>query len=133
MVFVWNDSSARVCKNSGTTSYKKKSMFEVTSMLLYEVVSLVRSGLCSKWSLYEVTVNPKYHHEVEIDIHILKGPRMSVCSDHSSIWFQQLWKTLQVSNDKTIIIKPNHIIIKYIKLLWLSLWNVYIVSAELWP
>ena len=26
-------------------------------MLLYEVVSLVRSGLCSKLSLYEVTVN----------------------------------------------------------------------------
>ena len=56
MVFVWNDSSARVCKNSGTTSYKK-SLFEVTPMLLYEMVCLVQSGLCSKWSLYEVTVN----------------------------------------------------------------------------
>ena len=54
MVCVWNDSSACVCKNSGTTSYKK-SLFEVTPMLLYELVSLVRSGLCSKWSLYEVT------------------------------------------------------------------------------
>ena len=56
MVFVWNDSSACVCKNSGTTSYKK-SLFEVTSMFFYEMVSLVRSGRCSKWSLYEVTVN----------------------------------------------------------------------------
>ena len=46
-----------VCKNLGTTSYKK-SLFEVTPMLLYEMVSLVRTGLCSKWSLYEVTVNP---------------------------------------------------------------------------
>ena len=41
-------------KNSDTTSYKK-SLFEVTPMLLFEMVSLVRSGLCSKWSLYEVT------------------------------------------------------------------------------
>ena len=49
-----NDSSACVCKNSGTTSYKK-SLFEVTPMPLYEMVSLVRSGLCSKWFLYEVT------------------------------------------------------------------------------
>ena len=58
MVFVWNiyNSSAHVCKTSGT-SYKK-SLFEVTPMLLYEVVSLVRSGLCSKWSLYEVTWHP---------------------------------------------------------------------------
>ena len=30
-------------------------LFEVTPLLLYEMVSLVRSGLCSKWSLYEVT------------------------------------------------------------------------------
>ena len=36
----------------------KKSLYEVTPMLLYEVVSLVRNGLCSKWSLYEVT----WHH-----------------------------------------------------------------------
>ena len=42
--------------NLGTTSYKK-SLYEVTPMLLYEVVSLVRIGLRSKWSLYEVTVN----------------------------------------------------------------------------
>ena len=54
MVFVRNDSLACVCKNSGTSSYKK-SLFEVTPMLLYEVVSLVQCGLCSKWSLYEVT------------------------------------------------------------------------------
>ena len=42
------------CKILGTTSYKK-SLFEVTPMLLYEMVTLVRSGYCSKWSLYEVT------------------------------------------------------------------------------
>ena len=54
-----NDSLACVCKNSGTTSYKK-SLFEVTPMFLYEMVSLVRSGLCSKWSLYEMTVNRTY-------------------------------------------------------------------------
>ena len=36
----------------------QKSLFEVTPMLLYEMVSLVRSGLCSKWSLYEVTWPP---------------------------------------------------------------------------
>ena len=44
----------RVCKNSGTTSYKK-SLFKVTPLLclctkwspLYEVV-FVRNGLCTK-------------------------------------------------------------------------------------
>ena len=55
MKYIYN-SSARVCKNWGTTSYKK-SLLEVTPMLLYEVVSLVRSCLCSKWPLNEVTVN----------------------------------------------------------------------------
>ena len=54
------NSSACVCKNLGTTSYKK-SLYEVTPKLLYELVSLVRSGLCSKWSLYEVTLN-QYHY-----------------------------------------------------------------------
>ena len=44
----------RVYVNSGTTSYKK-SLFEVTPMLLYEMVSFIRCGLCSKRSLYEVT------------------------------------------------------------------------------
>ena len=45
-----------LCMNLGTTLYKK-SLFEVTPTLLYEMVSLQQSGLCSKWFLYEVTVN----------------------------------------------------------------------------
>ena len=33
----------------------KKSLYKVSPVLLFEMVSLVQSGLCSKWSLYEVT------------------------------------------------------------------------------
>ena len=60
------------CKILGTASYKK-SLFEVTPMLLflYEMVTLVRSRLCSKWSLYEVTVNhsPLYRSVYIVHIH----------------------------------------------------------------
>ena len=41
-------------KNSGTTSFKK-SLYEMTPVLLYEMVSFVRNGIfCTKWSLYEM-------------------------------------------------------------------------------
>ena len=60
-----NDSLACVCKNSGTTSYKK-SLFEVTPMFLYEMVYLVWSGLCSKWSLYEMTVNQTCYNVIKV-------------------------------------------------------------------
>ena len=50
MVFVWNiyNSSARVCKNSGTISYKK-------ILVRSDSYAFVRSGLpCTKWSLFEM-------------------------------------------------------------------------------
>ena len=45
---VWNDSSACVCRNSGTTSYKK-------ILVRSDSYAFVRNGLpCTKWSLLEM-------------------------------------------------------------------------------
>ena len=60
MVFVWNDSSACVCKNSGTTSYKK-------ILVRSDSYAFVRNGLpCTKWSLFEMVFvrNDLTPHEI---------------------------------------------------------------------
>ena len=58
MVFLRNGLCMKMYVKIQVLPRTKKSLFEVTPLLLYEMVSLERSGLCSKWSLYEVTVNP---------------------------------------------------------------------------
>ena len=41
--------------SAGFVHSEENKQIKVTPMLLYKMVSIVRSGLCSKWSLYEVT------------------------------------------------------------------------------
>ena len=40
--------------SAGFVHSEENKQIKVTPMLLYKMVSIVRSGLCSKWSLYEM-------------------------------------------------------------------------------
>ena len=58
----------------------KWSLYEVTPVFLYEVVSFVRNGLCTKWSLYEMTAN---HHYLFLQLRSvtagIRTPKTSAC------------------------------------------------------